>query len=102
MHTTRREAFKLAGTGAMVLAGVGNGTAALAQAAVPVPIDYGNASSAESELRIVNFDLLETDAKKILPPGRFAFMGPPATVGLTARTAAPSTTFQSCHGGCKG
>jgi hypothetical protein len=100
MHTTRREAFKLAGTGAMVLAGVGNGTAALAQAAVPVPIDYGNASSAESELKIVNFDLLETDAKKILPPGRFAFMGP-AGDGWTYRENRRAI-FQSCHGGCKG
>lgn len=76
MHTTRREAFKLAGTGAVALAGISNGTAALAQAAAPAPIDYGNASSAESELSIVNFDLLEADAKKVLPPGRFAFMGP--------------------------
>ncbi len=76
MHTTRREALKLAGSGAVVLAGVSNGTAALAQAAAPAAIEYGNASSAESELRIVNFDLLEADAKKILPHGRFAFMGP--------------------------
>jgi lactate oxidase len=45
------------------------------QAAAPTPIDYGNASSAEAELKIVNFDLLEAEAKQILPPGRFAFMG---------------------------
>jgi lactate oxidase len=75
MNTSRRELFKLAGTGAVALTAVGNTTAALAQAAAPTPIDYGNASSAEAELKIVNFDLLEAEAKQILPPGRFAFMG---------------------------
>ena len=75
MNISRRELFKLAGTGAVALAAVGNATAALAQAAAPTPIDYGNASSAEAELKIVNFDLLEAEAKQILPPGRFAFMG---------------------------
>jgi len=75
MKTSRREIFKLAGTGAAALAAAGNTTAVLAQAVAPTPIDYGNASSAEAELKIVNFDLLEAEAKKILPPGRFAFMG---------------------------
>ena len=75
MNISRRELFNLAGTGAVALAAVGNATAALAQAAAPTPIDYGNASSAEAELKIVNFDLLEAEAKQILPPGRFAFMG---------------------------
>jgi L-lactate oxidase len=72
MNISRRELFKLAGTGAVALAAVGNATAALAQAAAPTPIDYGNASGAEAELKIV---LLEAEAKQILPPGRFAFMG---------------------------
>jgi lactate oxidase len=75
MNISRRELFKLAGTGAVALAAVGNATAALAQPAAPTPIDYGNASSAEAELKIVNLDLLEAEAKQILPPGRFAFMG---------------------------
>jgi hypothetical protein len=38
--------------------------------------DPGSASTAEGSLTIVNFDLLEDEARKILPPGRFAFMGP--------------------------
>ena len=75
MNTSRRELFKLVGTSTVALADVGNTTAAVAQAAAPTPIDYGNASSAEAELKIVNFDLLEAEAKQILPPGRFAFMG---------------------------
>ena len=41
--------------------------------AVPVP-------PAERELRIVNFDLLEEEAKKNLSPGRFAVMGPAGDV----------------------
>jgi lactate oxidase len=48
----------------------------LAEAAPVPPAEIAPASSAEGELKIVNFDLLEADAKKILPPGRFAFMGP--------------------------
>ena len=47
MNTSRRELFKLAGTSTVALAAVGNTTAAVAQAAAPTPIDYGNASSAE-------------------------------------------------------
>ena len=66
MNISRRELFKLAGTGAVALAAVGNATAALAQQPRPTPIDYGNASSAEAELKIVNFDLLEAEAKQIL------------------------------------
>lgn len=36
----------------------------------------GVASSAERELAIVNIEQLELDAKAVLPPGRFATMGP--------------------------
>jgi len=39
------------------------------------PADFAPASSAEGEFKIVNFDLLEEQTRKILPPGRFAFMG---------------------------
>jgi L-lactate oxidase len=49
---------------------------AWAQATPVPPAEIAPASSAESELKIVNFDVLEEQAKKILPPGRFAFMGP--------------------------
>ena len=74
MSTSRRELFGMIGAGAAALSTVGN-SAVLAQAPARAPIDYGNASSADSELKIVNFDLLEAEAKRILPPGRFAFMG---------------------------
>src|ERR1700678_1252253 len=84
MSTSRRELLKRTGTGAAALAAAGNTTAAFAQAAAPAPIDYGHASSAEAELKIVNFDLLEAQAKQILPPGRFAFTGP-AGEGWTYR-----------------
>jgi lactate oxidase len=76
MGTSRRELFKLAGTGAAALAGMSNTTAALAQTAASAPAEYGDASSAETELKIVNLDLLEAEAKRILSPFRFAFTGP--------------------------
>jgi lactate oxidase len=75
MGTSRRQLFKLAGTSAAALAAMSYTTASFARAATLVPIDYGNASSAEMELKIVNFELLEAEAKQILPPWRFAFMG---------------------------
>jgi len=68
--------MKAFGAGAATLAAAGHAASAMAQeAAAPQP-DYGRASTAEAELKIVNFDLLEQDAKKMLPPGRFAYMGP--------------------------
>jgi L-lactate oxidase len=75
MGTSRRQLFKLGGAGAAAFVTASNATA-FAQAVAPMPIDYGNASSAEGELKIVNFELLEAEAKQILSPGRFAFMGP--------------------------
>jgi lactate oxidase len=76
MNTSRRELMKAFGTGATALVVAGQATTALAQGASSSQPDFGSASNAERELKIVNFDLLEEDAKKILPPGRFAFMGP--------------------------
>jgi lactate oxidase len=73
MTTSRRELMKAFAGGAALAAGPA--TKALAQAAPVPPAEIAPASSAEGELKIVNFDLLEADAKKILPPGRFAFMG---------------------------
>jgi L-lactate oxidase len=75
MGTSRRQLFKLAGTGAAALATISHAMPSLARTAAPTPVDYGNASSADTELKIVNFDLLEAEAKQILPPWRFAFMG---------------------------
>jgi len=68
--------MKAFGTGATAMVIAGQATTALAQGASASQPDFGSASAAERELKIVNFDLLEEDAKKILPPGRFAFMGP--------------------------
>ena len=76
MNTSRRELMKAFGTGATAMVIAGQATTALAQGASASQPDFGSASAAERELKIVNFDLLEEDAKKILPPGRFAFMGP--------------------------
>lgn len=73
MGASRRQLFRLAVSGAAVLPDI---TAAFADTVAPTAIDYGAPSSAEAELKIVNFDLLEAEAKQILPPGRFAFMGP--------------------------
>ena len=46
---------------------------AFAQQAAPPA--FGTASAADGDLKIVNFDRLEEDARKILSPGRFAIMG---------------------------
>jgi lactate oxidase len=76
MGASRREFFRLGGAGAAAFVAVSRATAALAETASSAPVDYGKASSAEGELKIVNFDLLEADAKQMIPPGRFAFTGP--------------------------
>jgi len=68
--------MKTLGAGATALVAAGQATTALAQGVAAAQPDYGRASTAEAELKIVNFDLLEEDARKMLPPGRFAFMGP--------------------------
>jgi lactate oxidase len=78
MITSRRGMIRALGASAAVLAAT-RASAVLAQApAAPAgpPPGYGAASAAEGQLRIVNFTLLEEEAKKMLSPGRFAFMGP--------------------------
>jgi L-lactate oxidase len=75
MNTSRRELIKTVGVGAATLVAASQPASALVPPLATAP-DYGNASSAEGDVKIVNFELLEEEAKKILPPGRFAFMGP--------------------------
>ena len=70
---------------AAALATGGYPTRLLAQAAPAAPkLDLGDASSENRELRIVNFETLEEDARKMLHPARMAFIGP-AGEGLTYR-----------------
>ena len=83
MTTSRRDLMKTLGAGA---------------AALPPPAtrrrfrggetratgDVDPASTAERELKIVNLDLLEDEARKLISPRRFAFMGP-AGDGVTFR-----------------
>jgi lactate oxidase len=73
--TSRRKFMRAFAAGGAALAALGQSPTATAQAAPIPPADIAPASSAESELKIVNFDLLEEEARRILPPGRFAFMG---------------------------
>src|SRR3954470_21136713 len=82
MTTSRRDLMTVFGAAALA-AGAGARAATAETPPIP-PADVAPASSAEGELKIVNFDLLEEQAKKILPPGRFAFMGP-AGEGWTYR-----------------
>ncbi|MGA2893592.1 MAG: alpha-hydroxy-acid oxidizing protein [Xanthobacteraceae bacterium] len=77
MATSRRNLIgALAAGGAAIAAGQVPGQA-LAQAGAPATtVELGDASKEERELKIVNIELLEDDARKILSPGRFAVMGP--------------------------
>jgi len=77
MATSRRNLIQAMAAGGAALATAQGATQALAQAAPPpAPVDLGEASKQERELTIVNVELLEDDAKKIISPGRFAVMGP--------------------------
>ena len=77
MATSRRNLIQALAAGGAALATAQGATQALAQAAPPpAPVDLGEASKQERELTIVNVELLEDDAKKIISPGRFAVMGP--------------------------
>jgi lactate oxidase len=76
MGTSRRQLFQLCGAGAAAIVAASHATAAFAETPVPAPVDYGKASSAEGDLKIVNLDQLEADARQLVPPGRFAFTGP--------------------------
>src|SRR5882757_9364685 len=81
--TTSRRAFVTAFGAATLVAGSRANTAPAETPPVP-PAEIAPASSAEGELKIVNFELLEGDAKKSLPPKRFASIGP-AGEGVTYR-----------------
>ena len=83
MTTSRRDLMKVfAGSAALVAAGKPG--VALAQGTPVPPAEIAPASSAEGELKIASVDLLEEEARKALPPKRFAFIGP-AGEGLTYR-----------------
>jgi len=86
MKASRRDLMAALGVSAAALAAGGYPTQLLAQASAPAApkLDLGNASDASRELRIVNFETLEEEARKILHPARFAFMGP-AGEGITYR-----------------
>ncbi|MCC6779820.1 MAG: alpha-hydroxy-acid oxidizing protein [Hyphomicrobiales bacterium] len=84
MTTSRRDFAKALGLGSAALLAAGRTGGALAQGAPVPPADIAPASSREGELKIAGIDLLEEDARKILPPQRFAFMGP-AGEGVTYR-----------------
>jgi lactate oxidase len=78
MTTSRRNLIHGLAIGGAALATVPGATQALAQAtppAIPQP-DLPAASSEEHALTIVSIERLEDEARRILPPGRFAFMGP--------------------------
>ena len=81
MDMSRRGLIKAVGAGAAVLATARGAQVFAQQAQTPatpaaVSPGYGEASAANAELRIVNFTLLEEQAKKVLSPGRFAVTGP--------------------------
>ena len=77
MITSRRHLMQAMGASAALLAASSRATPAAAQAAgpLPVPAGFGAASTANGELKIVNCELLETEARKIISPGRFAITG---------------------------
>jgi L-lactate oxidase len=77
MTTSRRNLIQALAAGGAALATAQGSTQALAQA-VPAAaaVDLGDASAQEHELKIVNIELLEDDARKIISPGRFAVTGP--------------------------
>ena len=77
MTTSRRNLIQALAAGGAALATAQGSTQALAQA-VPAAatVDLGDASAQERELKIVNIELLEDDARKIISPGRFAVTGP--------------------------
>src|SRR3984885_11422589 len=85
MNASRRNLIQAldAGGAALAAAQLPNGALAespITQAApaspAPPTVDLGEASNQERELKMVNVELLEDDARKIISPGRFAVMGP--------------------------
>jgi L-lactate oxidase len=77
MTASRRNLIQALAAGGAAIASAQGATKALAQVIPPVPpVNFPGASAEEHELKIVNIELLEDEARKILAPGRFAFMGP--------------------------
>src|SRR5271169_2390250 len=90
MNASRRNLIQAIAAGGAAIAATQVPTGALAQSTVtqatptsPAPassaaatVDLGDASNQERELKVVNIELLEDDARKIISPGRFAVMGP--------------------------
>jgi L-lactate oxidase len=77
MTTSRRNLIRTLAAGGAALATTQGATRVLAQASPPIPpANVPGASAEEHEIKIVNIELLEEEARKILAPGRFAFMGP--------------------------
>ncbi len=83
MTSSRRELFKAASMIALAAAS----STALAQQpgslAAPTA-EAGGASTQDRDIKIVNFELLEEEARKHVAPPRFAFLGP-AGEGVTYR-----------------
>jgi L-lactate oxidase len=77
MTTSRRNLIQaLAAGGVALAAGAGAATVAAEENRPVPPASVPGASAEEHELKIVNIELLEDEARRILPPGRFAVMGP--------------------------
>lgn len=83
MNASRRHLIQSLAAGGAAFAATQVPRTALADSTVaqapaapsPPPVDLGEASSQERELKIVNVEELEDGARKILSPGRFAVMG---------------------------
>ena len=83
MNASRRHLIQSLAAGGAAFAATQVPRTALADSTVaqapaapsPPPVDLGEACSQERELKIVNVEELEDDARKILSPGRFAVMG---------------------------
>jgi lactate oxidase len=77
MTTSRRNLIQAVAVGGAALAAAQDATQALAQVNAPMPAaDMPGPSTQERALKLVSIEALEDEARKILPPGRFAFMGP--------------------------
>jgi L-lactate oxidase len=77
MTTSRRNVIRALAAGGAALATAKSATAVVAEENRPVPpANVPGASAEEHELKIVSIELLEDEARRSLPPGRFAVMGP--------------------------
>jgi L-lactate oxidase len=77
LATSRRNLIQALAAGGAALATAVGPTKAFAEGAgAAAPPDFGQPSSEEHDLKIVNIERLEDGARKILSPGRMAIMGP--------------------------